>query len=119
MRIQVEVYEDEHGTRPFEENAAKVTTAVVRLEGGNRSGLKPVGKGVSEWRIDWDPGIRIYLAFDGAKLIILLGGGTKSHNRLILLGLSNDGPTTSNARKQRGEGDGTVSQFQGYGEGAG
>ena len=81
MRIQVEVYEDEHGTRPFEENAAKVTTAVVRLEGGNRSGLKPVGKGVSEWRIDWDPGIRIYLAFDGAKLIILLGGGTKSRQQ--------------------------------------
>jgi putative addiction module killer protein len=56
-----------------------VTTAVVRLEGGNRSGLKPVGEGVSEWRIDW--GIRIYLAFDGAKLIILLGGGTKSRQQ--------------------------------------
>ena len=49
---------------------------MVRLEGGNRSGLKPGGEGVSEWRIDWGPGIRIYLD-DGAKLIILLGGGPK------------------------------------------
>jgi hypothetical protein len=52
MGIQVEVYEDERGTRPFEEwfdrlpatHAAKVTTAVVWLEGGNRSGLKPVAR---------------------------------------------------------------------------
>ncbi|CAN7737895.1 type II toxin-antitoxin system RelE/ParE family toxin [Phyllobacterium sp. LjRoot231] len=87
--MQVEVYEDERGARPFEEwfdqlpaaHAAKVTTAVVRLEGGNRSGLKPVGEGVSEWRIDWGPGIRIYLAFDGTRLIILLGGGTKSRQQ--------------------------------------
>jgi putative addiction module killer protein len=57
------------------------THVVARLEGGNRSGLKPVGEGASEWRIDWGPGIRIYLAFDGAKLIILLGGGTKSRQQ--------------------------------------
>jgi putative addiction module killer protein len=89
MSIQVGVYEDERGARPFEEwfdqlpatHAAKVTTAVVRLEGGNRSGLKPVGEGVSEGRIDWGPGIRIYLAFDGTKLIILLGGGSKSRQQ--------------------------------------
>jgi hypothetical protein len=52
MRIQVEVHEDGRGTRPFEEwfdrlpatHAAMVTTAVVPLEGGNRSGLKPVSE---------------------------------------------------------------------------
>ncbi|WP_354345643.1 type II toxin-antitoxin system RelE/ParE family toxin [Phyllobacterium ifriqiyense] len=59
-----------------------MTTAVVRLESGNRSGLKSVGEGVSEWRIDWGPGIRIYLAFDGVRLIILLGGGTKSRQQI-------------------------------------
>ncbi|SEC84835.1 putative addiction module killer protein [Rhizobiales bacterium GAS188] len=87
--MNVEVYEDEGGARPFDRwfdqlpaaHAAKVTTAVARLGGGSRSGLKSVGEGVSEWRIDWGPGIRIYLAFDGARLIILLGGGTKSRQQ--------------------------------------
>ena len=89
MSIEVEIYEDERGSRPFEHwfdklpaaHAAKVTTAIVRLGAGSQSGLKPVGQGVSEWRIDWGPGIRIYLAFDGAKLIILLAGGTKSRQQ--------------------------------------
>jgi len=89
MSVEVEVYEDESGGRPFEAwfdelpapHAAKVTTAVVRLSTGARSSLKSVGQGVSEWRIDWGPGIRIYLAFDGTKLIILLGGGTKTRQQ--------------------------------------
>ena len=89
MSVDVDVYEEESGLRPFETwfdglpaaHAAKVTAAVVRLGAGGRSGLKPVGQGVSEWRIDWGPGIRIYLAFDGAKLVILLGGGTKARQQ--------------------------------------
>lgn len=62
-------------------HAAKVTTAIVRLGAGSQSGLKPVGQGISERRIDWRPGIRIYLAFVGTKLINLLAGGTKSHQQ--------------------------------------
>lgn len=89
MAIQVDVYEDTRGIRPFEDwfnqlpaaYAAKVTKAVARLGLGNRSGLKSVGEGVFEWRIDWGPGIRIYVAFDGARLIILLGGGTKNRQQ--------------------------------------
>lgn len=83
--IEVVIYEDLAGDRPFQiwleclpvEYAAKVDTAIVRLAGGNRSGLKSVGGGVSEWRVDWGPGLRIYLGFDGSRLVILLGGGTK------------------------------------------
>jgi putative addiction module killer protein len=59
------------------EAAAKVTTALYRMEQGNLSNVKPVGQGVSEYRIDFGPGYRIYLGQDGAVLIILLGGGTK------------------------------------------
>lgn len=89
MSVEVEVYEDERGSRPFDEwfdqlpaaHAAKVTTAIIRVGVGNRSGLKPVGQGVAEWRIDWGPGIRIYLAFDGTRLVILLGGGTKTRQQ--------------------------------------
>ena len=57
--------------------AAKVTTALYRLEQGNISNVKAVGKGVAEYRIDFGPGYRIYFGQDGKALVILLGGGTK------------------------------------------
>jgi putative addiction module killer protein len=57
--------------------AAKVTTALYRLEQGNFSNVKSVGQGVSECRIDFGPGYRIYFGRDGNTLLILLGGGSK------------------------------------------
>lgn len=60
--------------------AAKVATAVMRLELGNLSRVKWIGA-VGEYRIDWGPGYRIYLAKDGDKLIILLGGGAKQRQQ--------------------------------------
>jgi putative addiction module killer protein len=57
--------------------AAKVATALYRMEQGNLSNVKPVGQGVAEYRIDFGPGYRVYLGQDGDTLIILLGGGTK------------------------------------------
>ena len=55
--------------------AAKVVTATLRLEMGNTSNVKWLG-GIGEYRIDWGPGYRIYLAQDGDALIALFGGGT-------------------------------------------
>jgi putative addiction module killer protein len=52
--------------------AAKVTTALYRLEQGNFSNVKAVGMGVSEYKIDFGPGYRIYFGKSGNKLIILL-----------------------------------------------
>ncbi len=57
--------------------AAKVATALVRMKHGNLSNAKGVGAGVSEYRIDFGPGYRVYFGKDGDTLIILLGGGTK------------------------------------------
>lgn len=57
--------------------AAKVTTALYRLEQGNHSNIKSVGEDVLEYRIDFGPGYRIYFGKDGSELIILLGGGHK------------------------------------------
>ncbi|MEJ2695547.1 MAG: type II toxin-antitoxin system RelE/ParE family toxin [Candidatus Sulfobium sp.] len=57
--------------------AAKVATALYRLEQGNFSNVKAVGKGVSEYRIDFGPGYRIYFGEEGGKVIILIGGGSK------------------------------------------
>ena len=56
--------------------AAKVATAVVRLEMGNTSRVKWIGT-IGEYRIDWGPGYRIYLARGGNAVIVLFGGGTK------------------------------------------
>ncbi len=60
--------------------AAKVATAVMRLEFGNTSRVKWIGT-IGEYRIDWGPGYRIYLAKDGDALIVLLGGGTKKRQQ--------------------------------------
>jgi putative addiction module killer protein len=57
--------------------AAKVTAALYRLEQGNFSNVKSVGKGVSEYKIDFGPGYRIYFGQEGDELVILLGGGSK------------------------------------------
>ncbi|MCR4345982.1 MAG: type II toxin-antitoxin system RelE/ParE family toxin [Sulfuricaulis sp.] len=78
-------YLEQDGSSPFAKwfsrldpvAAAKITTGLYRMEQGNLSNVKPVGQGVSEYRLDFGPGYRIYLGQDGAVLIILLGGGTK------------------------------------------
>ena len=78
-------YLDEKGRSPFEiwfkrinaQAAAKVTTALVRLEGGNTSNVKSLGSGVHEVKIDFGPGYRVYFGYDGPKVVILLAGGTK------------------------------------------
>ncbi|MGE5173379.1 MAG: type II toxin-antitoxin system RelE/ParE family toxin [Betaproteobacteria bacterium] len=57
--------------------AAKVTVALYRLEQGNFSNVKSVGKGVSEYKIDFGSGYRIYFGQEGNELVILLGGGSK------------------------------------------
>ncbi len=57
--------------------AAKIATALYRLEQGNFSNVKAVGKGVSEYRVDFGPGYRIYFGQEGEIVVILLGGGSK------------------------------------------
>jgi putative addiction module killer protein len=58
--------------------AARVSTALYRLEQGNLSNAKSVGGGIHEYRIGFGVGYRIYFGRDGDELIILLGGSSKN-----------------------------------------
>jgi putative addiction module killer protein len=83
--IEVVEYETEDGVRPFSKwfgtlhtpAALKVRTAIARMQSGNLSNVEPVGEGVSECKVNFGPGYRIYFGQDGQCLLILVGGGTK------------------------------------------
>ncbi|KWR84653.1 type II toxin-antitoxin system RelE/ParE family toxin [Pseudomonas citronellolis] len=83
--IEVVEYVREDRSCPYQEwfdalhfqAAAKVATAKVRMAVGNTSNVKWFD-GIGEYRIDWGPGYRIYLARDGEALIVLFGGGSKA-----------------------------------------
>jgi len=83
--VEIREYLDRAGNSPFgvwfenldAQAAAKVATALIRIENGNLSDVKSIGGGVVECRIHWGAGYRIYFGRDGNELIILLAGGTK------------------------------------------
>lgn len=56
---------------------AKIAARIARLAAGNFGDCKPLGAGVSELRIDWGPGYRVYYARSGERIVLLLLGGDK------------------------------------------
>ena len=80
------VYQTREGRLPFDEwlrglddqNAvARVLARIGRVRRGNLGDCKPVGAGVSELRVDYGPGYRIYFGQKGQTLVVLLCGGDK------------------------------------------
>lgn len=57
---------------------AGIARRIYRLADGNPGDVKPVGEGVSELRIDFGPGYRVYFFRNGDVVIILLCGGDKA-----------------------------------------
>lgn len=57
---------------------ARIDIRIRRLALGNPGDVKPIGEGVSELRVDYGPGYRVYFIRRGNELIVLLAGGDKS-----------------------------------------
>ena len=57
---------------------ARVQVRIERLASGNPGDVQPFGEGVSEMRIDYGPGYRVYFKRIGRATVILLAGGDKS-----------------------------------------
>ncbi|QPF82983.1 type II toxin-antitoxin system RelE/ParE family toxin [Bradyrhizobium genosp. L] len=59
--------------------AAKIASRIERLALGNPGDVKPVGEGVSEMRLAYGPGYRVYYKQTGQRIILILCGGDKSN----------------------------------------
>lgn len=75
---QTEEYADWFARLRDRQARARIDIRIRRLSLGNPGDVKPVGGGVSELRIDYGPGYRVYYTQRGAALVLLLCGGDKS-----------------------------------------
>jgi putative addiction module killer protein len=74
---QTEIYSKWFKSLRDTQAQARINIRIRRLSMGNSGDVKPVGKGVSELRIDYGAGYRVYFIQRGEQLIILLAGGDK------------------------------------------
>lgn len=58
--------------------AAQILRRLARLEGGHAGRVAAIGEGLTELKIDFGPGYRVYYGQRGEELVIILGGGDKS-----------------------------------------
>jgi putative addiction module killer protein len=83
---EVKLYEDANGNSPFADwieglrdvmGRKRILARIKRLEQGNYGDCEPVGEGVSELRLFFGPGYRVYFGEENNDIIILLTGGGK------------------------------------------
>lgn len=75
--LQSNVFANWLGKLRDREARARIQARIDRLRHGNPGDVKPAGSGVSELRIDYGPGYRVYFQQRGAFVIVLLCGGDK------------------------------------------
>jgi len=85
--FQLEYYQQENGAVPFRDwlrelrdmrAAARIRARLTRIRAGNFGTIRALGDGVSELKIDYGPGYRVYYAMSGKTVVLLLIGGDKS-----------------------------------------
>lgn len=83
----VVIYEDAAGHKPFTEwledlrdrkGRERIMTRIARLAQGNYGDCEPVGEGVSELRMFFGPGYRVYIGEAENQIVVLLCGGKKN-----------------------------------------
>jgi len=114
MTVDIQEYLDEEGGSPFGKwfndlpaaAAAKVAVAIDRIGRGLLGDVKSIGSGISERRIDFGPGYRIYFGSimeeSALKVVILLGGGTKKRQNKDIE-ISQSRWKDCKARRRKGE----------------
>jgi len=75
---ETDIYHDWFESLKDQRAKARIDVRIRRVSLGNFGDVGPVGKGVSEIRIDYGPGYRVYFTQHGNTLVILLCGGDKS-----------------------------------------
>jgi putative addiction module killer protein len=74
---QTEIYSEWFDDLRDRQARARINARIRRLSLGNPGDVKPVGEGVSEMRIDYGPGYRVYFVRRGQTIVVLLAGGDK------------------------------------------
>jgi putative addiction module killer protein len=83
---QVVIYAEEDGTEPFQtwldnlrdkQGRRHILKRLLRVQQGNYGDIKPIGEGLSELRIFFGPGYRVYFGEHAGNLVIVLCGGDK------------------------------------------
>ena len=75
---QTAEYEKWFGSLKDRTARVRVDIRIRRLSLGNPGTVEPVGEGVSELKIDYGPGYRVYFVQNGSHYVLLLAGGDKS-----------------------------------------
>ena len=84
------VYIDENGNEPYtdwlrslrdQKTQERIKVRIRRLESGLYGDCEPVGEGVSELRMFFGPGYRVYFGEDAENIVVLLSGGDKSSQK--------------------------------------
>ncbi|WP_419926221.1 type II toxin-antitoxin system RelE/ParE family toxin [Candidatus Poriferisocius sp.] len=81
--LQTDVFERWFNNLRDRNARARVLARIRRLQLGNPGDFRPVGKGVSEMRIDHGPGYRVYFVRRQQSVVLLVGGNKNSQNRDI------------------------------------
>ncbi|TNC99641.1 MAG: hypothetical protein FD121_137 [Gallionellaceae bacterium] len=76
--LTTEVFDDWFANLKDLQAVRRVQARIDRAEDGNLGDCEPVGEGVSEMRIHYGPGYRVYFVKRGMEIVILLAGGNKS-----------------------------------------